>query len=51
MPLNSTGVEAFANSANQTQFSLNYDAQYVRTAPQATAGQADSLATFSLIYN
>lgn len=49
--LNSTGVEAFANSANQTQFSLNYDAQYVRTAPQATAGQADSLATFSLIYN
>nr|WP_272501721.1 fimbrial protein [Silvania confinis] len=51
VPLNSTAVEAFTNSANQTQFSLNYDAQYVRTAPQVTAGQADSLATFSLIYN
>lgn len=51
VPLNSTAVEAFTNSANQTQFSLNYDAQYVRTALQVTAGQADSLATFSLIYN
>ncbi|MEG1212045.1 MAG: fimbrial protein [Leclercia sp.] len=51
VPLNSTGVEAFANSANQTLINLNYDAQYVRTAAQVTAGQADSLATFSLIYN
>ncbi len=49
--LNSTGVEAFPNSANMTQLNLDYDAQYVRTAPQVTAGQADSLATFSLIYN
>lgn len=51
VPLNSTGVEAFPDSANQTQITLDYDAQYVRTEPQATAGQADSLATFSLIYN
>lgn len=51
VPLNSTGVEAFPDSANQTQLSLDYDAQYVRTDPQVTAGQADSLATFSLIYN
>lgn len=51
VPLNSTGVEAFPDSANQTQLNLKYDAQYVQTAPQVTAGQADSLATFSLIYN
>ncbi len=51
VPLNSTGVDAFPNSANQTQLRLDYDAQYVRTAPEVTAGQADSLATFSLIYN
>nr|WP_269151693.1 fimbrial protein [Enterobacter hormaechei] len=51
VPLNSTGVEPFANAARQTAFSLDYDAQYVRTETQATAGLADSLATFSLIYN
>jgi type 1 fimbria pilin len=49
--LNSTNVSVFPDSANQTQLSLHYDAQYVKTGTQATAGQADSLATFSLIYN
>lgn len=51
VPLNSTSVEPYANSAQQSTFTLDYDAQYVRTGPQATAGPADSLATFSLIYN
>lgn len=51
VPLNSTAVQPFTSTASQTLFSLHYEAQYVRTAPQATAGQADSLATFSLIYN
>lgn len=51
VPLNSTAVEPYNNDAGQTLFNLDYAAQYVRTAPQVTAGQADSLATFSLIYN
>ncbi|HAV1788616.1 TPA: fimbrial protein [Enterobacter hormaechei subsp. xiangfangensis] len=51
VPLNSTSVEAYANTANQTLFTLSYDAQYVRTSSSVTAGQADALATFSLIYN
>lgn len=51
VPLNSTGVEAFPNSANQTLLNLDYTAQYVKTGDSVTAGQGDSLATFSLIYN
>lgn len=51
VPLNSTNVASFPGSENQTQLNLLYNAQYVKTGAEATAGQADSLATFSLIYN
>ncbi|RPH29087.1 hypothetical protein EHN07_06995 [Buttiauxella warmboldiae] len=51
VPLNSTNVQPFPDSASQAQLNLQYDAQYVKTGARATAGQADSLATFSLIYN
>lgn len=38
VPLNSTGVEPFANAARQTAFSTDYDAQYVRTETQSYRG-------------
>lgn len=51
VPLNNAGVEPFPDSANKTSLKLEYDAQYVKTGNKVTPGRADSLATFSIIYN
>ena len=51
VPLNSTGVAAFPDSAGKTSLQLEYDARYVKTENNVTPGRADSLATFSIIYN
>ena len=51
VPLNSTGVSAFPDSAGKNHLELDYNARYVKTGPHVTPGRADSLATFSIIYN
>lgn len=51
VPLNNTSVAAFPDSAGKTHLMLDYNARYVKTAQRVTPGRADSLATFSIIYN
>lgn len=49
VPINNTGVNAFPEKG--ATLNLQYNAQYVATGDQVTAGEANGLATFSIIYN
>lgn len=45
-----TGVSIWASGDNQTQ-TFWFDAHYLQTEENVTAGKADAMATFNLIYN
>lgn len=49
-PTDQLPVLATLNTPNQTQ-TLEFKAQYIQTDAQITAGKADSIATFNLVYN